>query len=103
VLNLKFRRQHPLFGYIVDFYCHELKLALELDGRHHAKPLQRKKDEARDAFLKTRGITIIRIRNEDLTHDRLRGIIDPYCHARRSRPLRDSRLRLDSENEVGSE
>ena len=37
-LGVKFRRQHPIFLYIVDFYCHSLKLVIEIDGGIHHKP-----------------------------------------------------------------
>ncbi len=40
----KFRRQQPIFDYIVDFYCHELKLIIEVDGEIHTLPEQRKSD-----------------------------------------------------------
>jgi len=45
----KFRRQHPLGIYTVDFYCAEAKLVLEVDGTPHATPEGKQKDEARDA------------------------------------------------------
>ncbi|MEH6408568.1 MAG: endonuclease domain-containing protein, partial [Leeuwenhoekiella sp.] len=46
--NLKFRRQHPLKDYIVDFFCKELNLIIELDGGYHNEPQQKEKDESRD-------------------------------------------------------
>lgn len=36
-LNLKFRRQHPIFDFIADFYCHEHKLIVEVDGKYHGE------------------------------------------------------------------
>ena len=36
--RLRFRKQHPIGPYVLDFYCHELKLAVELDGEPHTKP-----------------------------------------------------------------
>ena len=38
-LGVKFRRQHPLFLYVADFYCHELKLVVEIDGSIHNKDM----------------------------------------------------------------
>src|SRR5262249_50594163 len=47
----KFRRQHPLRGYILDFYCHDARLAIELDGSGHAKPPQAAYDAERTRAL----------------------------------------------------
>jgi very-short-patch-repair endonuclease len=62
----KFRRQHPIAGYIVDFYCVELKLAIELDGRGHAEFAAEIYDVDRDCELSKLGVTMIRIINEDV-------------------------------------
>ena len=59
--NLKFRRQHPIPPYIADFYCHELKLVIELDGISHDDSEQIKYDRRRDEFMRNKGLTIIRI------------------------------------------
>ncbi|MDO9507904.1 MAG: N-6 DNA methylase, partial [Thermovirgaceae bacterium] len=63
-LGLKFRRQHQVGDYIVDFYCNEASLAVELDGSVHDSRI--KKDAKRDAYLKSQGIRVIRIKNRDL-------------------------------------
>ncbi len=63
MLGLKIRRQHPIGKYIVDFYCHELQLVIELDGSIHNLEHVRKKDKIRDAFLKAQGLTIFRVDN----------------------------------------
>ncbi len=60
----KFRRQFSVDSYVLDFYCPEEKLAVELDGAHHFTPEGLQHDEKRDAFLKRRGITVLRIENE---------------------------------------
>ena len=62
----KFRRQHPVPPYILDFYCVELALALELDGGGHREPEQRRHDEARTAFLNQRGILVKRFTNYEV-------------------------------------
>ena len=62
--NLKFRRQHPLKDYIVDFYCHELELVIELDGAYHNEKEQKYKDEQRDFHLSFLGYRILRYFNE---------------------------------------
>ena len=65
----KFRRQHPIGRYILDFYCAELKLAIELDGRHHAAEWMIDQQSARTDDLRRRGIDLIRIPNELLIRD----------------------------------
>ena len=59
----KFRRQHSIGNYIVDFYCPELQLAIELDGEPHADLNSIAFDSERDSFLNERGITIFRYEN----------------------------------------
>jgi len=49
--GLKFRRQYPIENYVVDFYCCEPRLAVELDGGVHSQPSQMRKDAAKDAYL----------------------------------------------------
>jgi len=60
--NLRFRRQHPIGKFIVDFYCHELLLVIELDGSIHNKPEIAERDEGRELELKKLGLTILRSR-----------------------------------------
>ena len=62
----KFRRQHPVQSYVLDFYCEEAKLAIELDGGQHADKAAY--DDKRSAFLKSQGIEVLRFwNNESLT------------------------------------
>ncbi len=63
-LGLKFRRQHQIGLFITDFYCHEAKLVIELDGGIHRQPDARKKDQWRDEDLETSGFKVLRIPNE---------------------------------------
>jgi very-short-patch-repair endonuclease len=63
-LGLKFRRQHQIGEYVVDFYCDEHKLVVELDGPVHDAPEQSKKDGTRDTYLRSLGLTVVRFRNE---------------------------------------
>jgi very-short-patch-repair endonuclease len=65
--GLKFRRQHPLGPYIVDFYCHEAKLVVELDGRSH--DAQMDYDAARTAWLEGQGCRVIRFSNMQVMQD----------------------------------
>ncbi len=67
--NLKFRRQQPLEGFILDFYCDEIKLGIEVDGGIHSLREQAAYDEARTRFLEEFGITIIRFRNLEVENN----------------------------------
>jgi len=68
--NLKFRRQHPLkAGFILDFYCAEAKLGIELDGGYHNTTEQQEIDEERTKIINEYGINIIRFTNEDVLED----------------------------------
>ncbi len=56
----KFRRQHPLGIYTADFYCDEAKLVVELDGSGHHTSEGKQKDEARDSWMHSQGIEVLR-------------------------------------------
>ncbi|MCU1228040.1 MAG: Protein of uncharacterized function [Acidobacteria bacterium] len=62
--RFKFRRQHPIGPYVLDFYCHRLKFAIEIDGAWHEEVSVR--DEARTRELATYGIKVLRITNREL-------------------------------------
>lgn len=62
--NLKFRRQHPFGRYIADFYCDELKLVIELDGKIHEKT--KEYDYIRDQIISQYGVQILRIPNQEI-------------------------------------
>jgi len=64
--NHKFRRQHPLGLYILDFYCHNKKLGVELDGGYHNDKWQKFLDKKRTGQLKDQGIKILRFKNEEV-------------------------------------
>ena len=65
--GLKFRRQHPIDIFIADFYCHENKLVVEVDGKIH--DYQKEYDEGRTAELERLGITVIRFSNEEVKNN----------------------------------
>ena len=65
--NYKFRRQHPVGDYILDFYCAELNTAIELDGEYH--DFVGEHDQMRTAYLERQGILVIRIENKELLRD----------------------------------
>jgi very-short-patch-repair endonuclease len=62
----KFRRQQPLFNYIVDFYCNELKLIIEVDGAIHSDDKISIYDRKRDNILKINGFHILRLSNTEV-------------------------------------
>ncbi len=62
----KFRRQHPIEPFIVDFYCEELSLAVELDGGQHNSLEGHRHDAARDDFLRELGVKVLRFTNGEL-------------------------------------
>ncbi len=66
IAGAKFRRQHPFAPYVLDFYCHELKLAIELDGGQHNEPEGRARDTRRDEFLEVQGIRTLRFWNNQV-------------------------------------
>jgi uroporphyrinogen-III synthase len=63
MFGLKFRRQVPIGSYIVDFYCDELKLIVEIDGGAHDDPEQARKDEVRNIHLRELGYQVLRVPN----------------------------------------
>jgi len=75
VLGLKFRRQHVLHGFIVDFYCAAERIVVELEGDVHDAPERVSYDDARAAFLEAAGYRTIRIRNRDVTRARLEELV----------------------------
>lgn len=64
-----FHRQKPLLNYIVDFYCHELSLVIEIDGRYHNEGLQYSLDMSRENELKKYGLTILRFEEMEIRRD----------------------------------
>lgn len=70
----KFRRQHPIDRYILDFYCHAKRLAIEIDGGYHFTPEQKAYDEHRTEVLNQLGIRVIRFTNEEVLGD-LEGVL----------------------------
>jgi len=79
--NLKFRRQHEFGNYIVDFYCEDLGLVIELDGAGHLQPEQIGYDNSRTKYLQDQHLTVTRIENDELVvntkivFDRLRALV----------------------------
>lgn len=85
-VGLKFRRQHIIEDFIVDFFCNEKKLTIELDGGYHRVPEQMKKDEERTARLQELGYTELRFTNEQVLCD-IDNVIKEIIQAAQSLPL----------------
>lgn len=66
----RFRRQHAISPYVLDFYCPRSRLAVEVDGAHHDLPDQMSHDRRRDEWLGARGIRVLRIAATDILNDR---------------------------------
>ncbi|MEM7131245.1 MAG: DUF559 domain-containing protein [Chloroflexota bacterium] len=78
VHGLKFRRQHPIERFIVDFYCAEHQLVIEVDGRiHEDRAVQ---DQQRTDWLEARGYRVMRFTNREVFHD-IQGTLDRIVDA----------------------
>lgn len=75
----KFRRQHSIGNYIVDFYCASEQLAIELDGDYHFSFTQQEKDQERDLFIAHFGIIVLRFENKQV-FDNLEGVLREIKH-----------------------
>ncbi len=75
LFTTKFRRQHPINMFIVDFYCHECKLVIEIDGEIHLSPDKKDYDSKRTSELEKYGITVIRFTNNQVLYD-LRNVLE---------------------------
>jgi very-short-patch-repair endonuclease len=67
--GVKFRRQHPYDRFVLDFYCHDAKLAIELDGGGHNDEAQKVYDEERTRILEEAGIIVLRFWNHDVLNN----------------------------------
>ena len=85
ILGLKFRRQHVLQGFIVDFYCPALRLVVELDGAPHDHPEQASYDAARTAWLEACGYQVVRLQNRNLSRRRLEQLLGCVASERTGR------------------
>ena len=74
-LGVRFRRQHPIGPYILDFYCDPARLAVEVDGQVHDYPDRIAHDRRRTVWLEARGITVLRIPARTV-FDNLDGVLE---------------------------
>ena len=85
-LGVRYLRQYSIDHYVIDFYCPELKLAIELDGSIHDNPDQKEYDVYRQEYLEKYGITFLRITNDELmgnpnmAFDRIEEVINKLKH-----------------------
>ena len=93
MLGLKFRRQHPINGFIVDFYCAELRLVLELDGTIHEEAAKSSYDEARTSWLELRGFVVERVRSTDVSETHLKRLLQRALSLRSPSPQRGEGVR----------
>ena len=78
--GLKFRRQHPIGPFILDFYCVSAKLAVEIDGSVHTLGVNPARDERRDLWLERRGVTVLRIEARHV-RDKLEAVLTEISRA----------------------
>ena len=85
ILGMKFRRQHPVSRFIADFYCHQAKLIIEVDGGYHNDPEQEEYDKGRQNELENIGLMTIRFRNDEIEMDikdvveRIKCVVQDRC------------------------
>ena len=83
--GLKFRRQFGVGPYVIDFYCPEIRLGIELDGGVHKTSYTHEYDEMRSRFLAENGIRVLRFDNE-VVFNNVEGIIEAIKKARSDHP-----------------
>ena len=80
LIGFKFRRQQPVGGYILDFYCHAARLAIELDGGGHNTANQKSYDEERTKVVSGAGIKVIRFWNHEVLNSLDSVLEEIYRH-----------------------
>ncbi|MBI4426784.1 MAG: endonuclease domain-containing protein [Candidatus Kerfeldbacteria bacterium] len=74
LLGLKFQRQYGIGPYVLDFFCPELRLAIEVDGDSHFTPDARAYDQQRQQFIENEDIAVVRFLNTDI-HENMDGVL----------------------------
>lgn len=82
--GFKFRRQHPMAGYVLDFYCAEARLAVEVDGGGHTEPKQVLHDRQRELKLMLLEIRVLRFWNNEVMND-LQAVLSVILEALQER------------------
>lgn len=83
-LGVKFRRQFPIGKYVLDFYCHEAKLNVEVDGAEHYSDEGTRNDEERDSDLERQGIKVLRYSNSEVM-EQTDALVDDILEVVRAR------------------
>jgi len=84
-----FHRQKPILDFIVDFYCYELSLAIEIDGKFHELPEVKENDQRKERNLRSVGVNLLRFTNEQVLYE-MPWVLDTmicYIHAYESKKL----------------
>jgi very-short-patch-repair endonuclease len=84
----KFRRQHSVPPFVLDFFCHDFKLGIELDGGQHYSASGRRADAKRSAYLARRGISLLRFSDRDVLRN-TEAVLERLweaCHSRKPSP-----------------
>lgn len=82
-MNLKFRRQHVIEGFVLDFYCHEIRLGIEIDGGIHNK--RKDYDRIRQQIIESEGIAVLRISNKEISENK-RSILQKIKNLMKNNP-----------------
>lgn len=88
--GLRFRRQHPIEPYIVDFYCASARLAIELDGKSHDE--REKQDQQRSKEIEKQCILVMRVSNDDVLTN-LEGVLKLISRSALSRSMESGRTK----------
>ena len=83
----KFRRQHPISNYVADFYCHSLKLIIEVDGSVHESDINQQSDAERQLDLESKGICFLRFTNNEIEKhlENVVQIIENYIRSKQNK------------------
>jgi very-short-patch-repair endonuclease len=103
VMGLRFKAQHPIDRFIADFYCHSIKIVIEVDGGIHNSIDNQEYDIGRTLELEKFGIKLIRFKNEQILNDfdNVKKEIINYCNQRKAElqvPFRGFRGRKNNNN-----
>ena len=92
-LNFVFYRQKPIGNYIVDFYCNQAKLVVEVDGEYHTNNQASGNDIVRDVYMKSLGLKVLRFPNDEVLNNidavvaKIReNLANPFCSKSSSNP-----------------
>ena len=82
----RFHRQYVIGNYIADFYCHQAKMVVELDGSQHCTPEEKEYDKRRTEYMQSQNLTVMRLSNLDVVRrfpnvcEEIDLMVKKYCH-----------------------